>query len=247
MTDSTIEGRILVAEDEAIARENLAHILRREGHEVVTAENGTIALQLLEQGEFDLVLTDLNMPDTGGIEILEYCLQTHPDIEVMVITGYATVDSAVEAMKKGAFFYLPKPYNIDELRILVRKALERYHLRQELSLLREQVAGDGLPRIIGDSQAISTLKDTLQQIAPVGCNVLILGETGTGKELIARSIHYLSPRKDQRFLAVNCASFNEELLGNELFGHEQDALPEQENSRRDCSKVLTAAPFFSTK
>lgn len=244
MHDHQGPSRILVAEDETIARENLALILGKEGYEVVTAENGAQALLELARAEFDLVLTDLNMPDTGGMEILEHCLHTHPDIEVMVLTGYATVDTAVEAMKKGAFFYLSKPYKIDELRLLVRKALDQRHLRQEVAELREQLAGDWLPRIIGNSPSITNLKDTIQQIAPVDCNVLILGETGTGKELIARALHHLSERRTQRFLAVNCASFNEELLGNELFGHEKEAFTGAGKLKKGLIESADGGTFF---
>jgi len=235
--------RILVVEDEQIARENLVLVLEREGYEVVGVDNGTKALRVLEAEDFDLVLTDLSMPDVGGMEVLEHCRRVRPDTEVLVITGYATVDSAVEAMRKGAYHYLPKPYKIEVLRELARKALEKVHLRREVSLLRRRGPGDG-PRIIGESPAMQQLKRTIGQVAPVDCNVLILGETGTGKELAARSIHHQSERAGQRFLAVNCASFNEELLGNELFGHEREAFTGAGKMRKGLIESADKGTFF---
>ncbi|MDY7000807.1 MAG: sigma-54 dependent transcriptional regulator [Thermodesulfobacteriota bacterium] len=236
--------RILIAEDEKIARENLEMILRRENYEVVAVANGSQALREMDASEFDLVLTDLNMPDVSGMQILEYSLNTRPDTEVLVITGFATVNSAVEAMQKGAFFYLPKPYKIDELRILVQKALEKRHLRREVTELRRRMADANVPHIIGNSPAVKALKETVHQIAFVDCNVLILGETGTGKELAARAIHYLSNRRDCRFLAVNCASFNEDLLGNELFGHEREAFTGAEKLKKGLIESADQGTFF---
>ncbi len=244
MPDTTLTDRILVAEDERIARENLVLVLEREGYEVTAVENGRDALRALDEREFDLVLTDLSMPDVGGMEVLERCRTTRPDTEVLVITGFATVHSAVEAMQKGAYFYLPKPYKIEELRMLVGKALEKRHLRREVAELRRQMAEADMPHIIGNSPAIKALKETVNQIAPVDCNVLILGETGTGKELAARTIHHLSPRGRERFLAVNCASFTEELLGNELFGHEREAFTGAGRMKKGLLESADKGTFF---
>ncbi len=216
--------RILVVDDEVIARENLEHILKKEGYEVVSVDSGTRALDELERKEFDLVLTDLKMQRVDGMQVLERTKSIYPDVEVIVITGYATVCSAVEAMKKGAYHYLAKPYNIDEVRILVKKALEKRKLKKEITELRRLVETQtGTFPLLGKSQKMMELKKTIEQIAPTDCNVLILGETGTGKELVAKLIHQLSPRADKRFLAINCGAFSEELLSNELFGHEKEA------------------------
>ena len=216
--------RILIADDEPIALENLAYILRKEGFETVCAENGTSALAELKKQEFDLVMTDLRMQGADGLEVLESVKRDWPDTEVIMITGYASVETAVEAVRKGAYDYVPKPYNIDEVRILVHKALEKRALRREVSELRRQVQScQEIPLIIGKSSKMEALKKTIGQIAPADCNVLILGETGTGKELVAKTVHHLSPRADKRFLAVNCGAFSEELLVNELFGHEKEA------------------------
>ena len=217
-------SRILIVEDELIARENLDHVLRKEGYDTVAVESGREAFQELEKGEFDLVMTDLRMQQVDGLQVLEHTKELFPDTEVIMITGYATVTSAVEAMQKGAYHYLPKPYKIEEVRILVRKALEKRWLRQEVVDLKRQVQSQkGIPLIIGKSPRIEALKATIQQIAPTDATVLILGETGTGKELVAKAIHQLGPRADKRFLAVNCGAFSEELLANELFGHEREA------------------------
>jgi DNA-binding NtrC family response regulator len=220
-----MEGaRILIAEDEAISRANLEHVLRKEGFETVAVENGALALQEIERSEFDLVMTDLRMQPVGGMQVLKRVKELHPHTEVIVITGFATVSSAVEAMQTGAFYYVPKPYKIDDVRILVRQALEKRSLRREVSELRRQIQSQKeAPLIIGNSPQMEALKKTIRQIASTDCNVLILGETGTGKELVAKTIHQLSPRAEKRFLAINCGAFSEELLANELFGHEREA------------------------
>jgi DNA-binding NtrC family response regulator len=219
-----IPSRILVADDERIARENLEHVLRKEGYEVVAAENGLSALRELEKGELDLVMTDLRMQPVDGMEVLRRAKELHPEIEVIVITGFASVNTAVEAMQKGAFHYVPKPYKIDEVRNLVHQALEKRLLRQEVTELRRQVKSQkAVPLLIGKSPKMESLAKTIEQIAPSDCNVLIFGETGTGKELVAKTIHHLSNRADKRFLAINCGAFSEELLANELFGHEKEA------------------------
>jgi DNA-binding NtrC family response regulator len=217
-------ARVLIVDDEHIARENLEFVLRKEGFDTLAVDSGMRALELLEKNEFDLVMTDLRMQQVDGLQVLERTKELYPDTEVIVITGYATVSSAVEAMQKGAYHYVAKPYKIDEVRILVRKALEKRLLRQEVSELKRQVRSQkGVPLLIGKSPKIMALKKTIEQIAPTDCNVLILGETGTGKELVAKAIHHLSNRADKRFLAINCGAFSPELLANELFGHEKEA------------------------
>jgi len=217
-------ARILIADDEVIARDNLEYLLRKEGYETVSVENGAEALLELEKRQFDLVMTDLRMHPVGGMEVLLRTKELCPDAEVIVITGYATVSTAVEAMQQGAYHYIPKPYKIDEVRNLVRQALEKRSLRQEVTELRRKVKSQQeTPLLLGNSPEMEILKRTIEQVAPTDSNVLILGETGTGKELVARTIHRLSPRADKRFMAINCGAFSEELLANELFGHEREA------------------------
>lgn len=216
--------QILVVDDEPIAVENLAYVLRKEGYGVTCAENGETALQALEQKAFDLVMTDLKMERIDGMQVLEVAKRLQPAAEVIIITGYATVATAVEAMRRGAFFYISKPYQIDEVRFLVRQALAKRSLVEEVRELKQQIsAGVRHPALVGNSPRIQALKESIHQIAQADCSVVILGETGTGKELVARMIHDLSPRSANRFLAINCGAFNEELLANELFGHEKEA------------------------
>jgi DNA-binding NtrC family response regulator len=217
-------AKILIAEDEAIARENLQHILRKDGYTVVSVEHGAAAIRELEKSEFDLVMTDLRMQPVDGLQVLKRAKELYPNLEVIVVTGFATVGSAVEAMQQGAYYYVPKPYKIDEVRIIVSQALEKKSLKQEVRELRERVkCRQDTPLLIGNSPQMEILKKTIEQIAPADCSVLILGETGTGKELVAKTIHSRSLRTYRRFLAINCGAFSEELLANELFGHEKEA------------------------
>ena len=237
-------ARILIAEDEEIARENLKLVLAKEGHDVTAVENGVQAMAAMDAEEFDLVLTDLSMPDVDGMAVLRHCRRTSPDTEVLVITGFATVGSAVEAMREGAYHYLAKPYKFEELRALVVRALEKRFLRLEVRALRHRIEEDGRTHIVGDSPAMSALKKSIGQIAPVDSNVLIQGETGTGKELVAKAIHELSLRREQRFLAVNCAAFNEDLLANELFGHERDAFTGAVRMKKGLLESAHKGTFF---
>ncbi len=216
--------QILVVDDEPIARANLAHIFSRRGARVTVAADGREALAELEKNEFDLVITDLIMEGVDGLAVLERTKSLWPDTEVVVVTGYPTVETAVTAMRRGAYHYLAKPYGIEEARLLAKKALEKRRLRLEVRTLRERLRESPDPlTIVGHCPAMERLKRTVAQVAPTDSTVLLLGETGTGKELVARTIHLLSARREERFLAVNCGAFNEELLENELFGHEPGA------------------------
>jgi DNA-binding NtrC family response regulator len=216
--------RILVVDDEAIARENLEHILRKEGYDVATADSGMSALKKLANTEFDLVMTDLKMKQVDGMEVLARTKEQFPDTEVVMLTAYATVATAIEAMQKGAYHYIPKPYKIDEVRMITKRALEKKALKDELRVIRQDYCRRvGIPFIVGKSPKMQEIIEMVTQIAPADCSVLIFGETGTGKELLARAIHQQSNRAEARFLAFNCGAFTEELLTNELFGHEKDA------------------------
>lgn len=238
-------SRILIADDERIARDNLEHVLRKEGYEVVSVPNGAVAIQELEKSDFDLVLTDLRMQPVDGAQVLERARELHPDTEVIVITGFATITSAVDAMRKGAYHYIPKPYNLDEVRIIVRQALEKRALRREVSELRRQV---GIKKdsslLIGKSPPMESLKRTIEQIAPSDSSVLILGDTGTGKELVAKTIHNLSARSERRFLAINCGAFTEELFANELFGHEREAFTGARGVKRGLLEAANGGTIF---
>ena len=217
---------ILIVEDDDMARANLEHILKKEGYEIVSTSSGEKALGILDEREFDLVLTDLKMKKVDGLKVLEVSRRLYPHTEVIVITAYATVDSAVEAMRQGAYHYIPKPYKIELVRKMTKEALlkrrlflENVDLKQTLARLEQR----DRPLVIGSSQPMRQVARLLEQVAPSDSNVLIMGETGTGKELAARTIHDLSPRKDKPFVAFNCGAFTEDLLANELFGHEKEA------------------------
>jgi DNA-binding NtrC family response regulator len=217
-------ARLLLVDDEKIALRNLEHVLAKEGHQVTATQSGSHALDLLDSQPFDLVLTDMKMDKVDGMQLLRRCKAQHPDVEVIMITGFATLESAVAAMKEGAFHYIAKPFRLDEVRQTVAEALEKIRLKRENRALREQLdAYQGRVRVITRDGGMQKLLDMARQVAPTGCNVLITGESGTGKELFARSLHEFSGRPDGPFLAVNCGAFNEELLANELFGHEKGA------------------------
>ena len=243
-------ARVLVVEDEDITRENLLHVLGKDGHEPVAAATGDAALELLQQGEFDLVLTDLCLPGgpdaacADGMAVLEAARSLQPDAEVLMLTGYATVENAVEAMNRGAYHYLAKPYRLEELRAQVAKALEKSALRREVRRLRHKQSADAAPLLVGVSPAMRELRTAIAQAGPSDATVLILGETGTGKELTARAIHEASPRKGKRFLAVNCAAFPETLLTSELFGHEKDAFTGATSLRKGLFEQADGGTFF---
>jgi DNA-binding NtrC family response regulator len=221
-------AKILIVDDEKVALRNLEHVMKKEGYEVTATQSGSNALAHLDKQSFDVVLTDLRMEKVDGMQILEKCRSSAPDTEVILITGYATLESAVEAMKHGAFYYIAKPFRLDEVRKVVAEALEKVRLRRENHALREQVESfQGKVRIITQSAEMQRLLDMARQIAPTDCNVLITGESGTGKELFARYLHHHSKRDQSDnpgpFVAINCGAFNEELLANELFGHMKGA------------------------
>ncbi|MGQ9857759.1 MAG: sigma-54-dependent transcriptional regulator [Thermodesulfobacteriota bacterium] len=241
----TRRPRILIVEDEELARDNLRYILSKEQYEIEAVGSGSEALESLQRNEYDLVLTDLRMEKVDGMEVLARTKAHRPATEVIMITGYATVDSAIEAMKLGAFHYIAKPYKIEEVRALVRQALEKKRLRDELDELRKDLeARDGLGSIVGKSRAIQELMETVRQIAPTDCNVLIMGETGTGKELVARAIHQLSKRSKAHFLAINCGAFTEELLANELFGHEKEAFTGAHTAKQGLFEAAQGGTIF---
>ncbi len=237
--------RILVVDDEAIARDNVEYILKKGGYEVFTAANGQEAIVLLENREVDLVLTDLRMKGQDGMAVLGVCKELWPQTEVIVITGYASVDTAVEAIQKGAYHYLAKPVKKEEMLALVEKALEKRTLSKEVIELRRQVSSTtGATKILGKSLKIQLLRESIMQVAQLDCNVLIQGETGTGKELVARTIHELSPRSNHRFVAFNCGAFTEELISSELFGHEKGAFTGASQIKKGLLELAEGGTVF---
>jgi DNA-binding NtrC family response regulator len=236
---------ILLVEDEDLARKNLERILTKEGYGVSSTGSGEYALELLQEREFDLVLTDLKMKPVDGMEVLKKSKSLYPHTEVIMITAYATVDSAVVAMKEGAYHYLAKPYKLEEVRKIVHEALLKRELTLENKALKEALnQGPSLTHIIGKSQSMSEVIRKMRQIAPTDTNVLILGESGTGKELIAQAIHSLSHRAEHKFVAFNCGSFTEELMANELFGHEKDAYTGASSTKKGLLELATQGTVF---
>jgi DNA-binding NtrC family response regulator len=239
------KGRLLIVDDEKVAVKNLEHVLKKEGYEVVATQSGSNALSHLDKQTFDVVLTDLRMDKVDGMQILQKCRSNHPDTEVVLITGFATLESAVDAMKHGAFYYIAKPFRLDEVRKVVAEAIEKIRLRMENRSLREQVESfHGKVRIITQNTDMQRLLEMARQIAPTDCNVLLTGESGTGKELFARYLHHHSHRADNPFIAINCGAFNEELLANELFGHTRGAFTGASTDKKGLLEAATGGTLF---
>lgn len=245
MSLSTANTKILVVDDEEIARDNLSHVLTKSGYQIMTAEDGVKAVAIMEEQEVNLVITDLRMKGRDGMDVLTETKRLWPAAEVIMVTGYASLDTAIEAMKKGAYHYLAKPLNINELQAVVMKALERSAMQQELYRLRQQVADTSeTSKIIGQSSKTIALKEQISQVAQLDCNVLILGETGTGKELVARTIHELSRRSDNKIVSLNCGAFSEELISTELFGHEQGAFTGAQKKKKGLLEYAKGGIVF---
>ncbi|MGC9016684.1 MAG: sigma-54-dependent transcriptional regulator [Caldimicrobium sp.] len=237
--------KILVVDDEKLTLKNLSYVLSKEGYEVKTAESGTLALKYLQEEEFDVVITDLKMEKVTGLDVLEKCKEWWPDTEVVIITAYATVDSAIEAMKKGAYYYIMKPFKLEELRKVVKEAVEKVYLKKENKKLKEELEKNKEEvKIITKNPEMKRLLDIAEKIAPTDCPVLILGETGTGKELLARYIHSKSHRRNKTFLAINCGAFTEELLANELFGHEKGAYTGAVTTKKGLLEIADGGTLF---
>jgi two-component system response regulator PilR (NtrC family) len=218
MTNQT--GDILIVDDERSMREFLGIYLRREGYRIEAAAGGKEALATLKAHTFDLVITDLRMPDVDGLTILAEAKRLHPDTEVVVVTAFSTTETAIAAMKAGAHDYLTKPFKIDEVGLVVARAMEKRRLSRENLALRDELKGRyKLERLLGKSPPMQRVFDVLRKVASTRTSVLLIGESGTGKELAARALHELSPRTDHSFVAVNCGAIPESLLESELFGH----------------------------
>lgn len=215
---------LVIADDEKNTREGLRWALERKDLEILLAADGEEALGLVRSEKVDVLITDLKMPRLDGLEVLEYVKRESPETQVVMLTGHGTVESAVDAMKAGAYDYLIKPINIDELNLVVNRLLEGRALREENEQLREQVEQRfGMENIVGRSEAMGKVFSMVKTVAPSRANVLIYGESGTGKELIANAIHQNSPRKRRPFVKVNCGALPLTLLESELFGYEKGA------------------------
>jgi DNA-binding NtrC family response regulator len=214
--------KILLVEDKDSLRQMLATAIKKAGYRVDEAADGNTAVERIRKQPYQLVITDLRLPSLSGLEILKIQKETDPTIPVLLMTAYGTIEEAVEAMKQGAFDFVPKPVDISHLLLLVGRAVEQRRLMLENILLKEEAQQMyGIPKIIGDSSAIQTVSQAIQRVAKTDATVLLTGESGTGKEVFSRAIHQLSPRRDKPFVTVNCAAIPHTLIENELFGHEK--------------------------
>jgi two-component system NtrC family response regulator len=215
---------ILVVDDEKNYPLILGAVLEDEGFEVLTATSGQQALEIVKASDIDLVLTDMRMPQMDGIQLLEKIKVLDADLPVIMMTAHGTVEKAVEAMEKGAFSYILKPFDNERLVIYVNKAISMFRVVKENRRLRSAVTSQySFGNIIGKSKAMQDIFETIRKVAPTNATVLVEGESGTGKELVAKSIHFNSPRRNNPFVAVNCSALAENLLESELFGHEKGA------------------------
>jgi two-component system response regulator AtoC len=239
------KGKILVVDDEASLRLLLSNELSRMGYTVEAVADGETALNRLHNEFFHVVLLDIVMPRVSGIDVLRAIKQDAIPSEVIILTGNATLESAIESMKLGAFEYVRKPYSLNELLIHIERAIEHQRSQLDLKILRDELKKNGYGgKIIGKSKSVKALQDLICKVAPTQSTVLILGESGTGKELVARSIHAMSQRSNKPFIAVNCASFSETLLESELFGYEKGAFTDAKSQKRGLAEIADGGTLF---
>jgi DNA-binding NtrC family response regulator len=238
-------ARILVVDDERDIRRALEFVLTHEGYDVETVSNGNDAIEKLQSKNFDIVITDLKMEGISGFAVLEKSLEINSSIPVVIITAYASVESAVEAMKRGAADYIVKPFFHEDIKLTIKRLLEHSKLYLENQGLRQQISQKyGSKGIVGVSESISRVFDTIEKVAPNKANILIYGESGTGKGLVAETIHYNSPRRDKPFIAINCASIPETLLESELFGYKKGAFTGATDNKTGLITLANEGTFF---
>ena len=238
-------NKILIVDDEQSMRDFLATKLKKEGHDVMTAENGAEALKAVQAEIFDLVITDDIMPGLDGIGVLKMIKEFSADTIVIMITAFATKETAVEAMKLGAYDYITKPFKIDEIKLIIEKAIEKRHLRKENALLRREIKSRaGFDKFIGKSESMQKIFSLIMQVADTSSTVLITGESGTGKELVAKAIHFNSSRKDRPFVTVHCGALPEMLLESELFGHMKGSFSGAFTSKQGLFEVANEGTIF---
>lgn len=237
--------KILVVDDEESIREFFEIMLKREGYQVLTSSNGKEALDLLKKSQVDLVITDIQMPEMSGMEFLSSIRDTDPDLVVIMITAFGSTETAVEAMKLGAYDYIQKPFKIDEVKIIIRQALERRLLKIEnVQLKRELGTKYAFDNIIGGAPPMLRIYEMVKRIANTKSSVLITGESGTGKELIARAVHYNGPLKDKPFVTVNCGAIPENLMESEMFGHKKGSFTGAIADKKGLFEVANGGTIF---
>ena len=239
------KGKLLIVDDEAIVRDSLGKWFREEGYEVGTAESARAALARLAEQRWDLALVDIKMPGTDGIELQRRLRDIDPALIVIIMTGYASVETAVQALKNGAYDYVAKPFDPDDIANVVRNALSHRRAQQENIRLRETVAEVARPaELIGQSAAMQRVFDAIETVGPTEATVLITGESGTGKELIARAIHAASPRRFQPLVVIHCGALTETLLESELFGHEKGAFTGAQYRKKGKFEIAEGGTVF---
>jgi len=237
--------RILIVDDEPSMQEFLEILLQRDGHDTVCCHSAESALVALENDDFDLVISDIRMGGMSGLDLLDRIIELYPETPVLVITAHGTTESAVEAMKRGAYDYVTKPFSVDEIRMVVQKALEKKNLSTENRLLRRQLSDRvNLPSLVGKSLSMASVSELIRQVADTKTNILITGESGTGKDLVARAIHALSERKSRPFVVVNCGAIPENLLESELFGHVKGAFTGAISQKMGLFEVADGGTLF---
>jgi two-component system response regulator PilR (NtrC family) len=240
-----IKDKILVADDEQSMREFLDIMLKKEGYKVSLASNGEEVVKLIDNDLFDLVLMDIRMPKLDGISALKKIKSIAPETVVIMITAYASADTAIKAMKEGAYDYITKPFKVEEIKLIINNALEKKNLQKE-NILLKQVVRDRyhFGNIIGQSPKMMALYDLLEKVSPTKTNILIAGESGTGKELVAKAIHYNSVRKEKPFVTLNCGAIPESLIESELFGHMKGAFTDAIATKKGLFEVADEGTIF---
>ncbi|MBY0554131.1 sigma-54 dependent transcriptional regulator [bacterium] len=217
-----MKSRILVVDDEESIREFLEIMLKKENYEVTTAEDGLRAKEILSKKSFDMVISDMQMPNMTGIELLKYVKESYPDIVFMMITAFGTTETAVDAMKMGAYDYVTKPFKIDEVRLNIANALRSKNLETEVRVLKKEMVKEySFQNMVGNSPAMHAVFDLVKRVSQAPTNILVTGESGTGKEVVAKAIHYNGPLKDRPFVTINCGAIPENLMESEMFGHKK--------------------------
>jgi two-component system, NtrC family, response regulator PilR len=240
-----VKPRILVVDDEESIREFLDIMLRKEGYEVTCVEDGQKAIDILKKKSFDLLISDLQMPNVTGIELLKHCREAYPDLLFMMITAFGTAESAVEAMKMGAYDYITKPFKIDEVRINIANALRSRNLEVENRVLRKELQKEySFQNLVGNSEAMHKIFELIRKVSDSPTNVLVTGESGTGKEMVAKAIHYNSPLKDRPFVSVNCGAIPENLVESELFGHKKGSFTGAISDKDGLFEVADGGTLF---
>ncbi len=238
------KGKILVVDDEKSMREVLEIFLAEEGYDIVAANGGEKAIEMMKKDVFNLVITDLKMPGITGFDLLKIIKEVSPRTTVVIMTAFGTTESAVEAMKLGAFDYIQKPFKMDDIRLVVKNAFERQKLQKDILILREQLKIPSLENIVGESRVMQELFSLIPKVAQSSANVFIVGESGSGKELVAKAIHNLSPRKNHAFIAINCAAIPENLLESELFGYMKGAFTGAVSNKEGLFELADEGTIF---